>query len=934
MEKFINFQTTIFLFCLCLFLFGILSSCDSLSSLTDAEHVERAKDARDRGDLATSVIELKNALQKNPENPEARRLLGINYFHLGNAAAAEKELRQALNLGIAKEAIILPLAEVLQQQGKNQQIVDEIDALKTLGASEQASLITFRGDAWLSLGKQDNAKREFQRSLEIDPNSALARLGLARLSAANKDIEQALRSLNDALLISSKNAKIWSFQGDLYKSQGENRKAEESYGKALQIDKRNYMDRAKRAMVRIELKDLEAAEEDIKVLTEQAPTYFLTHYAKGLLAFHQRKFAEAQTAFEETVKLNDRYFPTYYFLGVANLVQGQLSQAEDHLFRHLSGLPNSIAARTFLALAKYQKKDPQGARRTLLPVFTEGLPNHSLPLRLMASIEITLGNSKQGLFYLQKLTELDPKLAISHANLGLGKLLGGDSASGISELEAALRLDPKLQRAEELIVLSHIKAKEFEKARAFIDPIIEKRPDDPNAYNLLGVLYAAQEDNDKAVETFEQAVRLSPGTLRASVNLAQFHVSEKQYDRARKLYERILEKHPNRLGPQLRLAELDEKQGLVVAMKQRLKAAIENHPDALQPRLMLGDYYLRFGQPSRAQALLKEVKLRHQSDPRLLYLLADAQLQDDQPNRSLNTAIKLTEAVPNSAHAQFMLSKTYAANRDIDQMRMALERSLEINPKFFPSRSAMVKLLTLEGRTKGAEKLLNDLREEHPNLYETFMLQGWFSLRTAQPEKAVVAYKIALEKYPNTLNAISLAKAQWQAGQKEQSIDTLEAWLKIHSEDALAHYMSASLQTKLGHKNKAVGHFKKLLEVAPTNILALNDLAWLIRKDSPKQALEYAEKAAELSSNSAAVIDTLAMVLIENAKNKRALRLMERSVKKAPKNLTLQYHLAIAQEKNGITSEAVRTLSSILANPQPFDEREEAEALLKQLTKS
>jgi hypothetical protein len=39
---------------------------------TDVEHVQRAREHQAKQELPASIIELKNALQKNPENSDAR----------------------------------------------------------------------------------------------------------------------------------------------------------------------------------------------------------------------------------------------------------------------------------------------------------------------------------------------------------------------------------------------------------------------------------------------------------------------------------------------------------------------------------------------------------------------------------------------------------------------------------------------------------------------------------------------------------------------------------------------------------------------------------------------------------------------------------------------------------------------------------------------
>ena len=59
-------------------LIGLLpiSGCSNSTRLTAEEHIARAKDMDAAGNLKGMVIELKNAVQKAPQNPQARLLLG------------------------------------------------------------------------------------------------------------------------------------------------------------------------------------------------------------------------------------------------------------------------------------------------------------------------------------------------------------------------------------------------------------------------------------------------------------------------------------------------------------------------------------------------------------------------------------------------------------------------------------------------------------------------------------------------------------------------------------------------------------------------------------------------------------------------------------------------------------------------------------------
>jgi len=83
----------------------LLGGCGRTENFTEQERVERAKDFQSKGELEAAAIELKNALQKNPNNAQARLMLGEVYVELGLGKDAEKELGKARELGVGEETI-------------------------------------------------------------------------------------------------------------------------------------------------------------------------------------------------------------------------------------------------------------------------------------------------------------------------------------------------------------------------------------------------------------------------------------------------------------------------------------------------------------------------------------------------------------------------------------------------------------------------------------------------------------------------------------------------------------------------------------------------------------------------------------------------------------------------------------------------------------
>ncbi|MEQ8206018.1 MAG: tetratricopeptide repeat protein, partial [Woeseia sp.] len=91
-----------------MFLIFLLSGCGEGKTADDL--IARAHRALEERQFDTALIELKNALQKDPTNAEARFLLGKSHLELGDAAAARVATEKAITLGLRKESAYVQLA--------------------------------------------------------------------------------------------------------------------------------------------------------------------------------------------------------------------------------------------------------------------------------------------------------------------------------------------------------------------------------------------------------------------------------------------------------------------------------------------------------------------------------------------------------------------------------------------------------------------------------------------------------------------------------------------------------------------------------------------------------------------------------------------------------------------------------------------------------
>jgi len=92
---------------------------------TSAELVAQAKQFEQKGDINAAMIQLKNALQANPDDGEARYMLASAYVENGDGAGAEKEIRRAISLKYPSDKTAPVLAKALLAQGQFQKLLDE-----------------------------------------------------------------------------------------------------------------------------------------------------------------------------------------------------------------------------------------------------------------------------------------------------------------------------------------------------------------------------------------------------------------------------------------------------------------------------------------------------------------------------------------------------------------------------------------------------------------------------------------------------------------------------------------------------------------------------------------------------------------------------------------------------------------------------------------
>ena len=198
-------------------------------------------------------------------------------------------------------------------------------------------------------------------------------------------------------------------------------------------------------------------------------------------------------------------------------------------------------------------------------------------------------------------------------------------------------------------------------------------------------------------------------------------------------------------------------------------------------------------------------------------------------------------------------------------------------------------------------------------------------------EAALDAYGKALAMDDSRTHRMALSRAQVAYGKLKDGVATLEGWLANNPQDAATRHVQLNWQVMAGNNDDAKQGYEALLKANDQDVLALNNLAMLLRGEDQPRALELARKANELAPKSPALMDTLALLLMDSGDLAQARELLEEAVEAAPKATVLQLHLAQVQAKAGDQGAARASLKKLLDTDATFPERAAAEALLASL---
>ncbi len=904
-------------------LLAVLGGC---AKPTEEEYLNRAKAALTEDDLDTAVINLKNALSLNKANGEARWLLGTTYLAQEDGASAEKELRRAKELGVSEQSLLLPLAQAYYIQRKFKNVI-KLKPSKTITSADiRAQLLVLQGRSQLALADPVAAQDVFGRAWKIAPQHIEVMTGMAALKASQENYDEARQLLSSVQASDPTYAPAWRQLAELEQQQGNFEAALAAHTQTIALEPNNSPDLVQRALVYIQLARLDDAKNDLAQARKSGKQFPLMDFAEGVIAVLEDRNEAAKKSLQIVLNNIPDYLPATFYLGLASYKNGEIEQARELLTRYYKQNPDSASVNRLLGGIYLTLGDTDTAKAHLLRAVRIN-PDDVESIKMLGQLALTKGAPTEAIEYFRQVIAKEAGKAENYFNLGYSYSVARQADAARHAYLQATELDPELFAAEVGIIGDYVNNGEFDLALDYTHQLQKKWPDKTDPLSLESAVHLALGDRQSARDVLERALKLVPGDPSSSHNLASLALQESDFNRAQQLYQGALEHNPRDVTTIMRLAKVQLVSGNEADAVALVKKALDIEPESLEVSATLATYYLKQDQLEQARAVIAGVAEKHADEPGLLEIQAKIALASGQHQNAKELLSQLIKQQPRSAEAYFLLAKANAKLATGDTVIANLQRTLTLDPEHFEAKLALARIYSTNAAFEQSDAILDSLADVYSAHPQVLYLTGLKALREG---KAAAAYKLFIEAQktePQGEYAVSMSVAQFHMQKVDEGLATLKSWLKDHPDDMAVQYHLANSLLLLNRNDDAKTELRRALRIQPNHTAALNNLAWLIREESPSEAENLVNKALDLAPDLPQALHTLAVIKLNAKQPQQALDLLTRAAAVNKDDPMVQFRLGVTLQRLDRKTEADELFKRLLASKTlPDNIRQEIQA--------
>ncbi|MHC4323110.1 MAG: tetratricopeptide repeat protein [Planctomycetota bacterium] len=727
--------------------------------------------------------------------------------------------------------------------------------------------------------------------------------------------------------------------------------------------------------------------DDIKSIEGQNGWQWRYEQAKVWFAMDgfKNRYPQIILLLQENMQINPNDQTSHLLLARSYERAGEMQLAISTYREILSQSPENLLIVIPAVAALYNAKQYDEAEQVLNRASRQKLYHPELQ-RLQLQNYLRQGRLDSASGMLEDILNNDPNNQSACLSLALLKIQQGEYDQASELLDELKNIDPESLPVTAAQIQLNIRQDNKAEALRISDEIV-KSLNNASAYILRARTHTSLGQTDEAVEDLNHAVSIEPDNVEVWVARSDFYNStgrpknaladikqalslDSDNDQLQKraiplflasrdrimvqegkaLLDKALESNTRDVQFQLLKVRSILAEGTAPAIenaKQILQKITEEQPRIADAWILLGEIAIKQKRPEKAMEAALGGLAYGPNNKSLLLLKARTEAAKS-PVLAIPTLRLLHELEPNNLNTVILMANTYVKTGEPEKAVSLLREQLAVCDVSVRRKcnAALAVALYKSGNKAEAEKEFDSLLESEPNdpaplLAQVQLLKDdkdWGKLN-----ELVVGWYRNHPEDSNTPTEIARSMILREGNQARKTAEGILRMILDNDSDCDGAISALAILLQInGNPTESVVLYQRLLELEPDNIIAINNLAWIICEVQGKhqQALDLAQRGLKIAPKHYDLIDTRGVIYYRLGDYEKSIRDFNECIKLYPtitqSSIGTRFYLARALAGLGQKDKAIQYLNEALKLKSPTGglstaDLAEAQNLLNQL---
>lgn len=598
------------------------------------------------------------------------QLSGAIETRMGSLVLAESHYTKALSVSPNLPLARRDLSQIYLRLGQPAKALEILQPL--LGADTPfADVQAAAGEAYLRLGKAEEAERYFSAAARIDPGNQRFQTAIALAQISRGNPEGAFATL-----------------------EGLARSSKETFADQAIVS------------ARLKRREYEAALKAVDAIALKDPGGFTAHELRGRIHVLRKDYAAARGAFEEALKVDPRHYGTTASLAALDMAEKKPADAQKRLEGAAQADPRNHHARMALADLRLRTGAPLAEVKSVLVEAIRNSPTEAAPrlqligltlqkrqykealsvaqeaaaampndlavLDAMGRAQMEAGEVEQAVTTFRRIAGVSARSALPWIRLADIYKASGKATASENALRKALELEPGLTEAQEALLSLLLEGNRPREAQQVAQSMQLQRPTDPGGYGFEAMMHLKLKAPDAAVAALRKGLSASGRNPEVARALYVLMLRLERGAEADQFAAAWIKEHPQDVAFDYQMAVTAINRGDLDQAESRLRRVVErrpNHPLALNNLAWVLAQRNKPGAIAFAQRAVDQFP----DKPALLDTLAIALAADKQFDKALRAQKEAIELLPLDGSLRLNLAKIALKAGDKGLARTELE---------------------------------------------------------------------------------------------------------------------------------------------------------------------------------------------------------------------------------------------------------------------